>query len=120
MEKVKIDSAKVLFWDSLELKVKILDKEFGWNGWKAILMQEFMLSGAAMTMKGARDLVLAGGKAEIDPKEVGRFIDETCKVGLLKVNYEIGIKTKKRRRVYRSMFRLGQFKFQKITLKEEE
>lgn len=120
MKKKKIDEAKILFWTRLELKVKIGDKEIGWTGWQAALMHTFIISEAAMTGDGARELVLDGGRAHVDPKAVGCFINEMYKDGLLKIHYERGTKTGKRRRVYRSTLQPGKFKYQKIVHEEEK
>lgn len=120
MEKTKIGEAKIKFWSRLEFKIKIADREIVWTGWKALLMYEFMISGAAMTLDGARGIALAGVKAHVDPKKVTHFINELYKDGLLKIHYEIGIKTGKRRRIYMSMLQPGQFKYQRIVHEEEE
>lgn len=120
MEKAKIDEAKVLFWTRLELKVKIGDTETVWNGWQAVLIHEFIISGAAMTRDGARELVLAGGKAHVDSETVGNFIDDRCKDGLLKMNYERSPKTGDRRQVYRSTLQPSQFEYQRTVLEEEK
>jgi len=119
MKEQKIDEAKVLFWTRLELKVKIGDVETVWAGWQAALMHEFIVSGAAMTREGAREIVLAGGKAYVDPKAVSRFIDERYEEGLLKYHYERSKKTGKRRQIYRSTLQPSQFMFQKIVHEEE-
>lgn len=119
MEKPKIDEAKVLFWTSLELKVKIGDKETSWTGWEAALMHAFIISGAAMTREGALEIVLAGGRAQVDPKKVGRIINKWRKEGLLKMHYERR-KTGKRKQIYRSTLQPGQFMFQRIVHEEEE
>jgi len=120
METVEIDKAKIKFWSRLELKIKIADREIVWVGWKALLMYKFMVSEAAMTSAGTRKSVLAGGRAQVDPKKVGRFINEMYKDGLLKIHYEKGIKNGKRRRIYRSTLQPGQFLFQRIVHEEEE
>jgi len=119
MEKGKIDEAKVLFWKRLELKVKIGSKEISWAGWQAALMHAFIIAGAAMTREGACEIVLAGGLAQVDPKTVGRFIDERKEDGLLKYHYELR-KDGKRRRIYRSTLQPEQFMYQRIVHEEEE
>ena len=120
MEKGKIDEAKVLFWTSLEFKVKIGSKEISWAGWQAALMHSFIVSGAAMTGGGALEIVLAGGLAYVDPKAVSRFIGERYKEGLLKIHYERDAKTGKRRRIYMSTLQPDQFMYQRIVHEEEK
>jgi len=119
LKKKKIDEAKILFWKRLEFKVKIGDKEISWTGWQAALMHSFIVSGAAMTGGGALEIVLAGGLAYVDPKEVSHFIGERYKEGLLKIHYEQG-KNGKRRRIYSSTLQPEQFMYQRIVHEEEE
>ena len=120
MEREKIDEAKVLFWTRLELKVKIGSTETVWTGWQAVLIHEFIVSGAAMTGDGAREIVLTGGKAHVDPETIRHFIDERHKDGLLKISYERSPKTGDRRQIYSSTLQPSQFEYQRTVLEEEK
>lgn len=120
MQNVKIDETRIQFWNHLEIKIKIGTREISWTGWRAIIMHELMISGAAMTKEGAIDLVLDVGKIDVDPKKVRRFIEEMLKDGLINMHYEKNSKTGKRRRIYMSALQFGRFILEKKMLEEEQ
>jgi len=114
-----VDEKEPEFWGRLEFWLRVDDNNIQFIGWRAALICELVLYGAAMTREGALDFVLAGGRAHVESKAVGLFIDEVYEDGLLKYHYEKR-KTGKRGRIYLSALQPGQFEYQRIVHEEEE
>ncbi len=71
------------FWDRLELKLKIRNAEYQFKGWKAAVLREFLINGAAMTIDGAHSFIAANGMYKIDSKAVIEFLFKQHDDGLL-------------------------------------
>ena len=105
-------------WTPYEFKLKIGENELGWKGWEAALLSELIIAGAAMTRKGALEFIRSSGRFSITQKKIDAFLRGQVQDGLLSMHSEKGIKTGRRRRIYSSTLKTGEFLFQ-LTKKEE-